>query len=261
VKKIHEQGLDSHRAVVEYSAQEELKQQKSTINGLGFIYRDEEFSLPLLGNYNFENCLAAIKATEDLLTISLIKKSLRDFTPLVGRMEVLQKEPYIIIVDFAHTPNGLRSALETVKSIKRKKARTIVVFGCAGLRDQKKRTMMGEIAARHADIIILTAEDPRTERLKDINGQIISGARRESNDLHHQAFKQASDIQEFEPSTIYHNNLMNTSARREALKLALSFAKEGDVVIITGKGHEKSLCFGEKEYPWSDQEEVKRLLS
>jgi UDP-N-acetylmuramoyl-L-alanyl-D-glutamate--2,6-diaminopimelate ligase len=141
-----------------------------------------------------------------------------------------------VIVDFAHTPNALKQVLRTLKDGLSKGHRLMVVFGAAGLRDREKRPMMGEIAGELADLVVLTAEDPRTEKVEEICEQIAAGCRRAG----------------VEPTII--------SNRQEAIEFAVKKAKQGDIVVICGKGHEKSMCFGKKEYPWSDQEAVKKAL-
>jgi len=138
-------------------------------------------------------------------------------------------------VDFAHTPNALENALGTAKDLAGD-GRVWVVFGCAGLRDRLKRPWMGEIAGRHADRVVITAEDPRTESLDVIMEEIAAGCRRADRRAGH--------------------DYWCIGDRSEAIEYATRNALAGDVVIVTGKGHERSMCFGTTEYPWSDQEAV-----
>jgi UDP-N-acetylmuramoyl-L-alanyl-D-glutamate--2,6-diaminopimelate ligase len=141
-----------------------------------------------------------------------------------------------VIVDFAHTPNALEVALESLQD-DRKKGKVIVVFGCAGLRDHTKRPLMGEVASKLADLVVLTSEDPRTEDVWSIIAQIKSGV--QGN----------------------HGKIVSIADRFQAIQFALlELAKSGDTVIITGKGHEKSMCYGQVEYPWSDQEAVRKII-
>ena len=129
-------------------------------------------------------------------------------------------------------------ALQTVRRITQ--GRVIVVFGCAGLRDREKRPWMGRIAGGLADYVFLTAEDPRTEDVNDILAQMAVGCkqagRREGED-----FWRLPD-------------------RTEAIAAAIQKAQPGDLVIVTGKGHERSMCFGTTEYPWNEHEVVKQAL-
>jgi UDP-N-acetylmuramoyl-L-alanyl-D-glutamate--2,6-diaminopimelate ligase len=143
-----------------------------------------------------------------------------------------------VIVDFAHTPNSLDQALDVARAMTG--GRLISVFGCAGLRDFLKRPAMGEIAGRKADLVVLTAEDPRTESLDGINVEVVKGLER--------AGRRAGE------------GYVVVDDREEAIGFALREARPGDLVIITGKGHEQSMCFGTTEYPWSDHEAVRRQV-
>jgi len=125
--------------------------------------------------------------------------------------------------------------------------RIINVFGTAGHRDFYKRPMMGKISNEFADVTILTAEDPRLEKLSDINDQIEKGWREGNN-------KNGTLIR-------FDDVNKNVENRRGAIKKALEIAQPNDIVIITGKAHEKSLCFGQTEYPWNDIDETKLMLS
>jgi UDP-N-acetylmuramoyl-L-alanyl-D-glutamate--2,6-diaminopimelate ligase len=119
--------------------------------------------------------------------------------------------------------------------------RITVVFGCAGLRDREKRPVMGEIAGELADRMVITAEDPRTEDLGQIMRQIAAGCEKAGR----------WDGVDF----------WCVGDRSEAIQFAVDMAVEGDLVLVTGKGHEKSMCFGTTEHPWSDHEAVREALS
>ena len=189
-------------------------------------------SLP--GIFNQYNCLAAIAAADALgVEPKIIRRTVSEFGGVLGRMEVLQEKPFRVIVDFAHTPNAIEQALKTVASDT--KDRIIHVFGSAGLRDQTKRLLMGKASSKYSDMIVLTEEDYRTEDINEIINQIASGVPKSKT-------------------------IFRYPGRSDAISFALHHAKPGDTVIITGKGHEKSLCRGTTEYPWSDQEEVKKVL-
>ncbi|MFH0749724.1 MAG: UDP-N-acetylmuramoyl-L-alanyl-D-glutamate--2,6-diaminopimelate ligase [Candidatus Gottesmanbacteria bacterium] len=192
------------------------------------------FETKLPGEFNMYNCLAAIAAV-DVLGISkeTVKKAIKGFAGVPGRMEVAVTKPCRVIVDFAHTPNAIDKALKTVRDMT--KGKVIHVFGSAGLRDRTKRPYMGKASAEYADVIVLTEEDYRTENNDTIMDEIASGI---------PVYK---DVHKF-------------SNRFEAITFALSDVKKDDTVIITGKGHEKSLCRGTVEYPWSDQDAVKKIL-
>jgi UDP-N-acetylmuramoyl-L-alanyl-D-glutamate--2,6-diaminopimelate ligase len=203
---------------------------------------DQSFpvELPLPGWYNVANALAAIAAA--LLwdvRVSAIQEALAGFTGVPGRLERIDRgQEFEVFVDFAHTPNSL----EQVLALKREhcRRRLSVVFGCAGLRDRVKRPTMGEIAGRLADRIYLTAEDPRTENLDDIIEAIAEGCRKVGR-------REGVDY-------------WKIPDRGEAIERAILEAEPGDVVLVTGKGHERSMCFGETELPWSDHEAIRRAL-
>ncbi len=212
------------------------------------------FKLNLPGEYNISNALAASAAAVCLgINSAAIRKGLENLTDLPGRFEEINEgQDFKVIVDFAHTPNALENVLTEVVKRKSSTSRIILVFGCAGLRDTTKRPMMGEISGRLADLSILTAEDPRTEDVNRIIGEIAEGSRRAgAMELTNRRVSEANGIK--------HGFIIETD-RKEAIRRAINRARAGDWVLITGKGHEKSMCFGEVEFPWSDQEEVRQAL-
>lgn len=196
-----------------------------------------KFKTNLAGDYNCSNCLAAIGAANALgVSLDQIRVSLPKFKGVKGRMEVIKTQfGFQAVIDFAHTPNALEKVLQTLKT--QTKGKLIAVFGAAGERDQSKRPLMGQVAGQLADIVILTAEDPRTESVEKIMAQILSG----------NTNSQAKFI--LQPD------------RQQAINLAIKLAKSGDLVGIFGKGHEESMCFGKQETTWSDQVAVKRALT
>ncbi len=190
--------------------------------------------------YNQSNALAASLAANAVgVNISKICTYLSSFPGVPGRMQMIKNNRHIqIIVDFAHTPNALREVLTAAK--KSCKRRLIAVFGAAGKRDQSKRPMMGQIASIRADEVILTAEDPRHENVRQIIAQIKQGAQTNRGHLH------------------------CIPDRRDAIRFALKLAQIGDTIIVCGKGHEQSMNLdGAHEIPWSDaqviSEELQRL--
>jgi UDP-N-acetylmuramoyl-L-alanyl-D-glutamate--2,6-diaminopimelate ligase len=149
-------------------------------------------------------------------------------------------QAYLAIVDFAHTPNALRQALTAARDMVQEDGRVIVVFGSAGLRDREKRTLMGRTAGRLADVVILTAEDPRTESLRAIMHESAVAAKAEGK-------REGVD-------------LLQVPDRGEAILRACEIARAGDVVIACGKGHEQSMCFGTTEYDWDDRQAMRLAL-
>jgi UDP-N-acetylmuramoyl-L-alanyl-D-glutamate--2,6-diaminopimelate ligase len=212
--------------------------------GLHFVLQtprgNAPITSPLVGRYNVANILAAAAVgISQGLAPDEIAAGVAQVRSVVGRMErINQGQPFTVIVDFAHTPNALDNALHTARDLAQ--GRVIALFGCAGLRDVAKRPWMGEIAGRLADLTVITAEDPRTESLDDIMEQIAVGCC--------QAGRQEGE------------GFLRVGDRAEAIEAALRLAQPGDVVILCGKGHERSMCYGETEYPWSDQDAAHDVL-
>ncbi|MBN1992518.1 MAG: UDP-N-acetylmuramoyl-L-alanyl-D-glutamate--2,6-diaminopimelate ligase [Anaerolineae bacterium] len=195
----------------------------------------------LVGDYNVSNCLAAATAALKALEISpqAVQQGLAAFSGVPGRMERIDAgQPFIAIVDFAHTPNSLQRSLRVARTLS--PGRVIAVFGCAGLRDVAKRAMMGRIAAELADFTLLTAEDPRTENLDSIINEAAQ-AMLANGAIEGETFERVPD-------------------RGRAIYRATQLARPGDVVIALGKGHEQSMCFGQTEYPWDDRAAMRAAL-
>lgn len=200
------------------------------------------FKLLLPGEYNVLNALAASAAAVSLgVDTKVIKQTLENFTSLEGRMNEVENDRGLkIIVDFAHTPNALKEALQALRP--KTKGRLISVFGSAGARDVEKRGLMGEISSKYADLTVITAEDPRGE-LEKINAQILEGAQKSGGVLGENVFIEGD--------------------RAKAIDLAINkLAKRGDTVGMFGKGHEKSMNYdGKVETVWSDHDAVKKALN
>ena len=208
-----------------------------------FTPKKFKFETRLPGVYNQYNCLAAIAAASQLkIPQKTIKAAVLSFEGVVGRMqEIKEGQDFQVFIDFAHTPNALEQVLGFLKSFKPANSRLIVVFGAAGLRDTQKRPLMGEIATKLADLAVLTAEDPRTEKVEEIINQ-ISGGCQKAGGKENETFYRQTD-------------------RREAINFAIQkLARKGDLVVVCGKGHEKSMCFGQVESPWSDEKAVRTAL-
>lgn len=211
---------------------------------------DRNIKTKLLGSFNRENILAAYTVCLNLgLSRRDIIKAVETFTPPQGRLELVHDNTFKVVIDFAHTPNAIDKALSCARSeIIGIKGRLIHVFGSAGLRDVTKRPLMGEASGKYADIVILTEEDYRTEDPEKIAGQIASG-------LEKNGFSKANNISKYR-----NKQYMVIIDRRLAIKKAIDLAEKNDVIIITGKAHEKSLCRGQIEYPWDEKETVNSLI-
>jgi UDP-N-acetylmuramoyl-L-alanyl-D-glutamate--2,6-diaminopimelate ligase len=197
-------------------------------------------STPLNGLFNVYNSLAATTAAIAVgIGANAVRKGLAQIAPIDGRMERIDRgQPYTVIVDFAHTPNALTQVIGAARKMTH--GRIITVFGSAGKRDVLKRKQMAEISTTHADLTILTAEDPRTDSLEDIL-QTMADASQQAGGIERQTFWSIPD-------------------RGQAIYFALSLAAPEDLVLVCGKGHEKSMCFGTIEYPWDDHTAVHKAL-
>jgi UDP-N-acetylmuramoyl-L-alanyl-D-glutamate--2,6-diaminopimelate ligase len=193
-------------------------------------------STPLVGNYNVYNVLAATGVALALgLEPEAIQRGIAALGVIPGRMERIDRgQPFAALVDFAHTPNALLRALETGRELVGPAGRVIVVFGSAGQRDREKRQLMGQTAARLADFSVITAEDPRTEGLDVILGEIAIPFERLGL-VDGRAFVRIPD-------------------RQKAILHAVTTALPDDIVLVCGKGHEQSMCFGTTEHSWRDQD-------
>lgn len=219
---------------------------QETSFGLCFNINTREESYPvvynLAGRYNIYNVMAAFAvATNGFgLQPAQVLQAIQTFRGVPGRMEKIDLgQDFTAIVDFAHTPFALRSALESVRSLTEQ--RVIAVFGSAGLRDRQKRRLMAEISAQKADITIITAEDPRTESLEGILDEMMAAAQA---------------VGGVEGKTVF-----RVADRGDAIRLGVRLARAGDVLIACGKGHEQSMCFGETEYPWDDRTALRAALA
>lgn len=224
--------------------------------GIEFTAQSKEYRVviksKLVGAYNVSNCLAALTAAVHGLGIAprVAAQGIASLEGIPGRMERIDLgQNFTAIVDFAHTPNALKSALEAARLLtpnpsperRGEHARVICVFGSAGLRDKEKRRMMAETSAELADLTVLTAEDPRTESLEGILEEMAAGARSRGG-REGETFWRVPD-------------------RGEAIRFALRLARPGDIVLSCGKGHEQSMCFGEREHLWDDRTAMRAALS
>ncbi|MFH1414294.1 MAG: UDP-N-acetylmuramoyl-L-alanyl-D-glutamate--2,6-diaminopimelate ligase [Candidatus Omnitrophota bacterium] len=188
----------------------------------------------LIGRHNLYNILAAFAwAQREGIDVSSIKSAIEDFISVPGRMENIDFEgDFSVYVDYAHTEDALRSSLEALRQICRK--RLIVVFGCGGERDKRKRAKMGWVASELSDCLIITNDNPRREDPQQIIGDIKKG------------IKQA--------------DFYVVPQRLEAIKKALLLARVGDIVLIAGKGHEDYQIINDQRIHFNDREVAKECL-
>jgi UDP-N-acetylmuramoyl-L-alanyl-D-glutamate--2,6-diaminopimelate ligase len=189
-------------------------------------------SLPLAGRWNAHNALAAAGAAIALgLPLDAIALGLERFHGVAGRMERVEGgQPFLVIIDYAHTPQSLEKVLLELRPITR--GRLLAVFGSAGDRDREKRPWMGEIAARLSDYAIFTNEDPREEDAGAILKEIANGARG-------MGWRAGVNYECIED-------------RASAIGRAVSLAREGDTILLAGKGHEQSILIGRGKIPWDE---------
>lgn len=201
-------------------------------NGINFMVEGTNFNLNLLGRFNISNALAAIAiGLSEKISLNKIKLALEQVRGLVGRLEIVIKEPFTVVVDYAHTPDALEKVYQTIREIF--KGRLIGVLGATGGgRDKWKRPALGKIAEQYLDKIIITNEDPYDENPQTIIDEVAAG------------------LKQKQPERILD--------RRQAIQRALKLAQKSDVVIITGKGCEPWMCVARgKKIPWDDRQVVR----
>jgi UDP-N-acetylmuramoyl-L-alanyl-D-glutamate--2,6-diaminopimelate ligase len=188
-------------------------------------------ALPLIGDVNVENALAAASAAFALeQSAAEIAKGLNTVPQVAGRLEIISTHP-TVLRDYAHTPDALERTLRTARAFTREKL--IVVFGCGGDRDKGKRPIMGQIAESGADCAIVTSDNPRTEDPDSIIDDIEAGMRAKNHE--------------------------RITDRLAAIQRALDMAEDGDIVLLAGKGHETYQIRGTTSYPFDEKEIVKDL--
>ncbi|HAT4313655.1 TPA: UDP-N-acetylmuramoyl-L-alanyl-D-glutamate--2,6-diaminopimelate ligase [Clostridium perfringens] len=240
VKDIEEREVKTKVSTFSIEKESDFKafEIKSHSNGSEFkvnLENVEEFSINIPGEYNIYNSLGCIICAHNLnIPIDKIKEGLSDVV-IPGRCELVAKEknlPYSIIIDYAHTPDGLENILSTVKAFT--KNRMISVFGCGGDRDKVKRPQMGKIGCELSDIAIITSDNPRSEEPMDIINDIVK--------------------------PLNYDNFVIEVNRKEAIRKAMNMALEGDVIVIAGKGHETYQILKDETIHFDEREVVYDIL-
>jgi len=219
---------------------EDIENLEVTASSHSYVWREKKLHVPVGGKFNVSNSLAAATVAAGLgVGIVDIVSGLAAAGTVAGRFQSISNNvPFDVIVDYAHTPDALERVLDTTREIIAPGGKIILVFGCGGDRDKTKRPQMGSIAATHADCVIVTSDNPRSEEPMDIAHQIISGI--ENID------RRSAVIVELD--------------RRSAIELALMTARKGDVVIIAGKGHEITQTIGNHVLPFNDAQVANELI-
>ena len=200
---------------------------------------DFEVETPLLGRFNVQNALCAFGAGLALgLAPDAVQRGIASLKGVPGRMErIAAGQDFVVLVDYAHTDDALRSLLEAVRELKPR--RLVTVFGCGGDRDKTKRPLMGAVAARLSDVMILTSDNPRSESPEAI----------------------VDDIKRGIPPSRPPEETPVVLDRREAIARALELGREGVVVVIAGKGHETYQVLRDRTVPFDDRKVVREVLS
>ncbi len=201
--------------------------------------RDSEIEInsPLTGKFNAYNILLAFAIAKSIgLDNDTIKRGIEKTANVDGRFKKIRSEKgFWSIVDYSHTPDSLKNALETIRQILVPGSKVITIFGCGGNRDASKRPIMGKIADELSDVVIVTSDNPRFENPQDIINSIVSGISRKEN-------------------------LFIESDRKEAIRIGISMAEKNDVVLVAGKGHEAYQEIKETKYHFDDSEIINELI-
>lgn len=204
----------------------------------------EKLFVGLPGEFNKENAAAVLAIARKLeVPDTVVMEALEKFKGVPGRMDFVAKEPFRVVVDYAHTPDSMEAVYKALRADMKPSAKLIAVFGsCGGSRDKWKRPVMGEVAARYADQIILTNEDPYDEDplaiLDDIEKGILATKESKAG-----------------------KNVLKVIDRREAIRKAIAMAKPGDTIIMTGKGSEASIHIeDEKTIEWNERKEAEKAV-
>jgi UDP-N-acetylmuramoyl-L-alanyl-D-glutamate--2,6-diaminopimelate ligase len=188
------------------------------------------------GGFNVSNSLAALTTAVELgIDVEVVASGLRSVAPIPGRFEVVTAAngddlDFTVVVDYAHTPDGIEEVLKSARSVGTPGAAITIVFGCGGDRDREKRPEMGDVAGRLADRVVVTSDNPRNEDPVSIIDDIMSGV-----------------------ADNYRGRFMTNPDRRSAIGEAVAAAQPGDVVVIAGKGHEQTQDLGTDVIDFDDR--------
>lgn len=199
---------------------------------------ERKVSLQMNGMFSIYNVLAALAVGIALnIDIDLCIKSLETTKGVAGRFEIVSNNP-LVIVDYAHTPDGLENVLSAAREITPKESKLVCLFGCGGDRDATKRPKMGAIAEKLSDKVVITSDNPRSEDPQQILTDIISGLK-----------------------SVNAKNVFVEADRGKAIQLLKTVCKENDVVVIAGKGHEDYQILKDKTIHFDDREEARKVFN
>lgn len=226
---------------LEAGAEITAKKFQLNFSGLSFTAQTPQGKLrivsSLVGRINVYNILAAIGAAQALgLPNELIETGIRNLQSVAGRFQRVDLgQPFLVIVDYAHTDDALENLIKTARELA-PKARVITLFGCGGEKDRTKRPVMGEVSGRLSDLTILTNDNPRKEDPLKIISDVVVGLQKTSGKYL------------IEPD------------RERAIALAVEEARAGDIVLLAGKGHETEQILADRKLKWDDAEMARRAL-
>ncbi len=208
---------------------------ETSLKGTTFFWRRHLINSELIGDFNVDNALIAMTVMSVLGgDDAAIAAAMGDVTAVAGRFDVLRASGVTVIVDYAHTPEGLRRLLEDVRALT-PDGRVITVFGCGGDRDRAKRPEMGAVASSLSDVTIVTSDNPRSEEPDSIIDAVMTGV-------------------------VDGANVLRDADRRSAIGRALDIAGPGDVVVLAGKGHETTQTTGDLVIPFDDRIVARELM-
>ncbi len=234
--RIYTYGIDSPDATVRPTQKVDY-----SISGASFTVNTPEgcadVQLKIAGRFSVYNALAAIAGGLALgIPLAVCVQSLATIEGVRGRFEVVSKAPYVI-VDYAHTPDGLDNILSAARLVTPEKGRLIAVFGCGGDRDATKRPQMGAIAERLADVLVVTSDNPRTEDPQQILTDVISGIK-----------------------TFNSDRMLVNEDRKQAIHQAIDLASPNDIIVVAGKGHEDYQILAHQTIHFDDREVVQNYV-
>jgi UDP-N-acetylmuramoyl-L-alanyl-D-glutamate--2,6-diaminopimelate ligase len=207
----------------------------TSLHGTTFFWRGHVINTPLVGDVNVDNALMAMTILSALgASDEAISGAMSDVHNVRGRFEVVRRDDVIVIVDYAHTPDGLQRVLRDVRVLA-PDARIVTVFGCGGDRDRSKRPEMGLVASTWSDVTIVTSDNPRSEAPEDIIDAVMSGV-------------------------VPGATVARIVDRREAIAQAFQYAQRGDVIVLAGKGHETTQTIGDEVISFDDREVAIEIL-
>ncbi len=201
-----------------------------------YTVKDSKVQIPIPGRFSVYNSLGAIACCNTLgVSIEECVKALETISPIPGRAEIIKTDtPYTVMIDYAHTPDAISNILLTVRQFA--KGRVVSLFGCGGNRDKSKRPAMAKAAAENSDYVIITTDNPRNEVPDEIIEDILPGIKNIKT-----------------PCAVIPD-------RTHAIEYALKNARENDIIILCGKGHEKYQIIGNEKHPYEEKEIIAKYL-